>query len=116
MTGIKVPTHAEHLSGAAKGTNLAGTLPAAVNRARAEQLRWWRQGFDAGQATRRADLRLAAAQDRHLTDLHRAVLSFDDSRRAERQAAVGELIGELVGVLATAMLGADTAADLPGAA
>ncbi len=65
---------------------------------RAEQLRWWRAGYDAGQAARIDDRR-------QLAELAQAVREFDAYRRAERQAAIDRLLGEVIGVLATAMLG-----------
>ncbi len=76
---------------------------------RAEQLSWWRAGFDAGQATL-PDTR------RELADLARVVAEFDAYRRAERQAATDQLLREVIGVLAEAMLGADQARNLAGAA
>ncbi len=63
---------------------------------RAEQLHWWRQGYEAGLAVR----------DRQALDEHQAaVAEFHAERQADQQATLGALVAEAVDVLARAMLG-----------
>lgn len=67
---------------------------------RAEQLHWWRQGYDAG---------LAAGQRQrhdHELALHQAAVNeFRARRRDDEQAVTDALVLEVVDVLARAMLG-----------
>lgn len=65
---------------------------------RAEQLHWWRQGYDAGIA--------AASRERHEQGLYdQSVARFHVQHDADRQAVTGALVLEAVDVLARAMLG-----------
>jgi hypothetical protein len=68
---------------------------------RAEQLHWWRQGYETGYA---AGLR----QQTHQEDLgtyQLAVAEFRDRRQADRQAVIGALLLDLIDVLSKALLG-----------
>lgn len=60
---------------------------------RAEQLDWWRRGYEAGHR--------AGRRDQAATDLGVVAAAV----RHERQQRQRELLGELIAVLATAMLG-----------
>ena len=67
---------------------------------RAEQLAWWRQGYEAGLA--------AGSRQRHdedLADHQAAVAAFRAQRQADQQAVLGALAAEVVDVLGRAMLG-----------
>lgn len=61
---------------------------------RAEQLHWWRQGYDAG---------LAAGNRQQLGEHQAAIAEFRAQREADEEAAIGALIAEVVDVLARAL-------------
>lgn len=66
---------------------------------RAERLRWWRQGYEAGLA--------AGSRQRHDEELaahHAAVADFHAQRKADQQTQLDALILEAVDILARAML------------
>jgi len=65
---------------------------------RAEQLHWWRQGYEAGLAA-------GNRQRQDLADYQAAVAEFRAQRQADQQAITGALVAEVVDVLARAMLG-----------
>ena len=71
---------------------------------RAEQLHWWRQGYDAGLA---AGSRQREKQEHY----DQAVADFREQHAADRDAVTGALILDAVDVLARAMLGSGAAAE-----
>jgi hypothetical protein len=80
-----------------------------VTATRAEQLDWWRQGYQAGVAAGSRE-----RQDQGEADHRNAVAEFRARRETDQQARTDALLVEVIDVLARAMLGGAQA--LKGAA
>jgi len=67
---------------------------------RADQLRWWQQGYESGFA---AGLRQQAPRE-DLVAYRLAVAEFRDRRQADRLAVVGALLLDTIDILSRALL------------
>ena len=73
---------------------------------RADQLDWWRQGYQAGLAAGNRE-----RQDQAEADHHNAITEFRAQRQHDQQAVTDALILDVIDVLACAMLGAGHATE-----
>lgn len=67
--------------------------------ARADQLRWWRDGYTAGLAAGNRE-----RADHGEADHRNAIAEFRARRQADRQAVAGAMVLDVIDVLARAML------------